>query len=75
MQRINTTIVAIDALYFSRPAEQYKAFRIKRELNKAYCGYFIRENDTTGQGEWIATGTYKNRSRYKLFFPVNVWSN
>jgi poly(ADP-ribose) glycohydrolase len=58
MQRINTTIVAIDALYFSRPAEQYKAFRIKRELNKAYCGYFIRENDTTGQGEWIATGNW-----------------
>jgi len=57
MQRINTTVVAIDALYFSKPSEQYKSFRIKRELNKAYCGFYIRENNATGQSQWIATGT------------------
>ncbi|TGZ76124.1 hypothetical protein CRM22_000007 [Opisthorchis felineus] len=37
--RWKTTVVAIDATYFSSPKAQFTPEMIQRELNKAYCGF------------------------------------
>ncbi|XP_048474689.1 poly(ADP-ribose) glycohydrolase-like isoform X2 [Rhincodon typus] len=37
--RRQTEIVAIDAIHFRDPTEQYKLHNLDRELHKAYCGF------------------------------------
>ncbi|KAM4703493.1 poly(ADP-ribose) glycohydrolase [Rhinophrynus dorsalis] len=39
-QRRTTEIVAIDAFHFRRYIDQFAPDKIKRELNKAFCGFF-----------------------------------
>nr|XP_015196510.1 PREDICTED: poly(ADP-ribose) glycohydrolase-like isoform X2 [Lepisosteus oculatus] len=38
--RLRTEIVAIDALKFQNPSEQFNMGSVTRELNKAYCGFY-----------------------------------
>ncbi|KAF2904999.1 hypothetical protein ILUMI_01183 [Ignelater luminosus] len=40
--RRRTSIVAIDALRFTRPIEQYNTSNVFREINKAYAGFHSR---------------------------------
>eukprot|EP01117_Protostelium_nocturnum_P014246 TRINITY_DN5411_c0_g1_i1.p1 TRINITY_DN5411_c0_g1~~TRINITY_DN5411_c0_g1_i1.p1 ORF type:complete len:553 (-),score=149.31 TRINITY_DN5411_c0_g1_i1:10-1668(-) len=54
---IDTTIVAMDAVDFIRPAEQYKERWIMRELNKAFCGFFSDADDVKPL-QAIATGNW-----------------
>ncbi|XP_047228453.1 poly(ADP-ribose) glycohydrolase isoform X2 [Girardinichthys multiradiatus] len=37
--RLKRQILAIDALHFRHPRDQYNMAKIRRELNKAYCGF------------------------------------
>ncbi|XP_064457602.1 poly(ADP-ribose) glycohydrolase-like [Ornithodoros turicata] len=52
-----TEVVAMDALYFHRQSDQYKPSAIKRELNKAFCG-FSRPGTPPGHLSAIATGNW-----------------
>ncbi len=50
-------VVAIDAMYFSKPSIQYNMKYIKRELIKAYAG-FRTQGSTPNQAFPIATGNW-----------------
>uniref|UniRef100_A0A7M4ETU8 Poly(ADP-ribose) glycohydrolase n=1 Tax=Crocodylus porosus TaxID=8502 RepID=A0A7M4ETU8_CROPO len=52
-----TEIVAIDAFHFRRFLDQFSPEKIKRELNKAYCG-FARPNVPPQHLSAIATGNW-----------------
>lgn len=56
-ERKCTEVVAMDALCFSRTLEQYKPANIKRELNKAYCGFMCPEKPSAELSA-IATGNW-----------------
>ncbi|XP_055369137.1 poly(ADP-ribose) glycohydrolase isoform X2 [Betta splendens] len=52
--RLQRQIVAMDALHFKHPSEQYDVRKVQRELNKAYCGF-----KKVGAGEPdVATGKW-----------------
>ncbi|KAH0548451.1 hypothetical protein KQX54_001365 [Cotesia glomerata] len=55
--RRKTSIVAIDALYFTHEYRQYQGRSIIRELNKAYVGFIPSEMPNT-QLSGIATGNW-----------------
>lgn len=46
-RRKKTYVVAIDALSFHKPHQQFQEFALKRELNKAFVGYFHDPSDET----------------------------
>lgn len=52
-----TQIVAMDATHFYKPEQQYQYHFVKRELNKAYCGFY---DDTLPPAHLpaIATGNW-----------------
>lgn len=52
-----TDVVAMDALCFHRHAEQYRPCAVKRELNKAYCG-FLCSDVPPAHRPAIATGNW-----------------
>ncbi|KAG5272415.1 hypothetical protein AALO_G00165260 [Alosa alosa] len=54
--RLHRQIVAIDALNFKHPKEQYQMKKIKRELNKAFVGF--REEGHFAQLPTVATGNW-----------------
>ncbi|XP_021254633.1 poly(ADP-ribose) glycohydrolase isoform X2 [Numida meleagris] len=56
-QRRYTEIVAIDAFHFRRFLDQFGPDKIRRELNKAYCG-FSRPNVPPQNLSAIATGNW-----------------
>lgn len=56
-QRRYTEIVAIDAFHFRRFLDQFGPEKIRRELNKAYCG-FSRPNVPPQNLSAIATGNW-----------------
>ncbi|XP_005153693.2 poly(ADP-ribose) glycohydrolase isoform X1 [Melopsittacus undulatus] len=56
-QRRYTEIVAIDAFHFRRFLDQFGPEKIRRELNKAYCGFF-RPNVPPQHLSAIATGNW-----------------
>ncbi|XP_067876663.1 poly(ADP-ribose) glycohydrolase [Heterodontus francisci] len=56
-QRRNTEIVAIDALHFRRYLDQFSPCNLKREINKAYCG-FVRPGADPRNLSAIATGNW-----------------
>ncbi|XP_035394350.1 poly(ADP-ribose) glycohydrolase isoform X1 [Cygnus atratus] len=56
-QRRCTEIVAIDAFHFRRFLDQFGPEKIRRELNKAYCG-FSRPNVPPQHLSAIATGNW-----------------
>ncbi|XP_010368646.2 poly(ADP-ribose) glycohydrolase isoform X1 [Rhinopithecus roxellana] len=56
-QRRCTEIVAIDALHFRRYLDQFVPEKIRRELNKAYCG-FLRPGISSENLSAVATGNW-----------------
>ncbi|XP_068838416.1 poly(ADP-ribose) glycohydrolase [Capricornis sumatraensis] len=56
-QRRSTEIVAIDALHFRRYLDQFAPEKIRRELNKAYCG-FLRPGVSSENLSAVATGNW-----------------
>ncbi|XP_075697874.1 poly(ADP-ribose) glycohydrolase isoform X2 [Rhinoderma darwinii] len=56
-QRRTTEIVAIDAFHFRNHVDQFSPDKIKRELNKAYCGFF-REGIQPENLSAVATGNW-----------------
>ncbi|KAH0510263.1 Poly(ADP-ribose) glycohydrolase [Microtus ochrogaster] len=56
-QRRCTEIVAIDALHFRRYLDQFVPEKMKRELNKAYCG-FLRPGVPPENLSAVATGNW-----------------
>ncbi|XP_068114923.1 poly(ADP-ribose) glycohydrolase-like isoform X4 [Hyperolius riggenbachi] len=56
-QRRTTEIVAIDAIHFRRYIDQFTPEKIKRELNKAYCGFY-REGILPESLSAVATGNW-----------------
>lgn len=56
-QRRSTEIVAIDALHFRRHLDQFVPEKIRRELNKAYCG-FLRPGVSSENLSAVATGNW-----------------
>lgn len=57
-ERRCTEIVAMDALCFVKPQEQYRPNNIRRELNKAYCGFICQPEIPLAQRSAIATGNW-----------------
>lgn len=56
-ERLHRQIVAIDALNFKNPKEQYHKNKIKRELNKAFVGFSERDVSPSNLPT-IATGNW-----------------
>lgn len=56
-QRRTTEIVAIDAFHFRSYIDQFSPDKIKRELNKAYCGFY-REGIKPENLSAVATGNW-----------------
>ncbi|XP_058155133.1 poly(ADP-ribose) glycohydrolase isoform X2 [Dasypus novemcinctus] len=56
-QRRCTEVVAIDALHFRRYLDQFLPEKIRRELNKAYCG-FLRPGVSSENLSAVATGNW-----------------
>ncbi|XP_075999659.1 poly(ADP-ribose) glycohydrolase [Genypterus blacodes] len=56
-QRRCTEIVAIDALHFKYFLHQFQPNKIRRELNKAYCG-FARPEESSRSLAAVATGNW-----------------
>ncbi|KAM6156870.1 poly(ADP-ribose) glycohydrolase isoform 2-T2 [Erethizon dorsatum] len=56
-QRRCTEIVAIDALHFRRYLDQFVPEKMRRELNKAYCG-FLRPGIPSENLSAVATGNW-----------------
>ncbi|XP_053267230.1 poly(ADP-ribose) glycohydrolase [Pleuronectes platessa] len=52
--RLQRQILAIDALHFKNPREQYSMIKVTRELNKAFCGFKGHGDDEPD----IATGKW-----------------
>ncbi|XP_049270838.1 poly(ADP-ribose) glycohydrolase isoform X1 [Rhipicephalus sanguineus] len=57
-ERRCTEVVAMDALCFAKPQEQYRPSNIRRELNKAYCGFFCPPEIPRAERSTIATGNW-----------------
>ncbi|XP_057315737.1 poly(ADP-ribose) glycohydrolase-like [Hydractinia symbiolongicarpus] len=53
--RLYTQVVAIDAHVFHNYTDQFKSVSLKRELEKAYCGFL---DTSTSQPSAIATGNW-----------------
>lgn len=53
----STEIVAIDALHFRRYLDQFVPEKMRRELNKAYCG-FLRPGVSSENLSAVATGNW-----------------
>ncbi|XP_075073101.1 poly(ADP-ribose) glycohydrolase [Mixophyes fleayi] len=73
-QRRTTEIVAIDAFHFRHHLDQFIPDKIKRELNKAYCGFFREgiqpENlSAIATGNW-GCGAFKGDSRLKSLLQL-----
>ncbi|KAG7476874.1 hypothetical protein MATL_G00087440 [Megalops atlanticus] len=51
-QRRKRQIVAIDALHFKYPREQFNMKKVTRELNKAYCGFSGDYFHEVATGNW-----------------------
>ena len=57
--RKETHLVAMDALVISQSLSQFKPGLMRRELNKAYCGFMNSDATTTcGKPMAVATGTW-----------------
>lgn len=53
--RMLTEIVAVDAIHFDITNDQYKPESMKREMNKAFCGFF---SDAPHKLSAVATGNW-----------------
>ncbi|XP_067879097.1 poly(ADP-ribose) glycohydrolase-like isoform X2 [Heterodontus francisci] len=72
--RRHTQIVAIDAINFQNPADQYKPHYLERELNKAYCGFSCHvipawRHSAVATGNW-GCGAYKGDAKLKALIQI-----
>ncbi|KAK5649231.1 hypothetical protein RI129_000260 [Pyrocoelia pectoralis] len=70
--RRRTSIVAIDALYFGNPQEQYSSSCILREINKAYVGFHSRldtQLPAVATGNW-GCGAFRGDPSLKLLLQL-----
>uniref|UniRef100_T1INV1 poly(ADP-ribose) glycohydrolase n=1 Tax=Strigamia maritima TaxID=126957 RepID=T1INV1_STRMM len=56
-RRLNQ-LVAIDATHFKQSKEQFREKWLRRETNKAYCGFFDRSNGGGSAAAAVATGNW-----------------
>ncbi|XP_050997723.1 poly(ADP-ribose) glycohydrolase isoform X2 [Acomys russatus] len=73
-QRRCTEIVAVDALHFRRYLDQFVPEKVRRELNKAYCGFFRpgvpSENlSAVATGNW-GCGAFGGDARLKALIQI-----
>ncbi|XP_028830725.1 poly(ADP-ribose) glycohydrolase [Denticeps clupeoides] len=72
-KRLHRQIVAIDALNLKRTEDQYTERNIKRELNKAYCGFVDTHNANTlpaiATGNW-GCGAFHGESKLKALIQM-----
>ncbi|KAM4032091.1 poly(ADP-ribose) glycohydrolase isoform 1-T1 [Anomaloglossus baeobatrachus] len=73
-QRRTTEIVAIDAFHFRSHIDQFTPDKIRRELNKAYCGFFRdgippEELSAVATGNW-GCGAFGGDSRLKALIQL-----
>ncbi|XP_067857418.1 poly(ADP-ribose) glycohydrolase-like [Heptranchias perlo] len=69
-----TEIVAIDAVNFRNPLDQYEAYFLERELKKAFCGFSHRvlpdrQPLTVATGNW-GCGVYKGDVKLKALIQI-----
>lgn len=69
-----TSIVAIDALYFTHPQSQFNINNITRELNKAYVGFVGCEGNKNnlppvGTGNW-GCGAFRGNPKLKVLLQL-----
>ena len=69
-----TSIVAIDALYFTHPQSQFNISNITRELNKAYVGFVGCEGNKNnlppvGTGNW-GCGAFRGNPKLKVLLQL-----
>ncbi|CAM4728952.1 unnamed protein product [Leuciscus chuanchicus] len=62
-------IVAIDALDFKNPKEQYTKENIKRELNKAFVGFHGQPKTAIATGNW-GCGAFKGDPKLKALIQL-----
>ncbi|KAB0793201.1 hypothetical protein PPYR_12821 [Photinus pyralis] len=70
--RRRTSIVAIDALFFGNPLEQYNPSSILREVNKAYVGFHSRldsQLSAVATGNW-GCGAFRGDPNLKLLIQL-----
>ncbi|XP_061490987.1 poly(ADP-ribose) glycohydrolase isoform X2 [Rhineura floridana] len=73
-QRRCTEIVAMDAFHFRRFLDQFAPEKIRRELNKAYCGFFRpgippHHLSAVATGNW-GCGAFGGDSRLKALIQI-----
>lgn len=56
--RRQTVVVAMDALHLRDKDSQFKPGLLRRELNKAYCGFMGGDPTPCGRGMAVATGNW-----------------
>ncbi|XP_059497097.1 poly(ADP-ribose) glycohydrolase isoform X2 [Stegostoma tigrinum] len=74
--RRQTEIVAIDAIHFRDPMEQYKLHSLDRELHKAYCGFSNAHrvvpawtNTPIATGNW-GCGAFRGDAKLKALVQI-----
>lgn len=76
---MSVTVVAMDATHFHTPNHQYQREKILRELNKAYCGFYIDVDEPRPQAA-VATGSIlfynhlcSQHHFSRIFFDFSDW--
>ncbi|XP_078285174.1 poly(ADP-ribose) glycohydrolase-like isoform X2 [Rhinoraja longicauda] len=73
-QRRRTQIVAMDAVKFDNPLDQYNPHYLKRELTKAFCGFSCRvlpdqHRTAVATGNW-GCGAFKGDVKLKALIQI-----
>lgn len=74
LRRKMTHVVAIDALSLHKPHLQYEEFALKREINKAYVGFYHEPSDDTppipiATGHW-GCGAFRGHKPLKALLQL-----
>lgn len=74
--RKQTTIVAIDAIYFSKPINQFNRAYVLREVNKTYIGFHSRQPyqlPAVATGNW-GCGAFRGNPHIKFLIQLMACS-
>lgn len=64
---MDTSVIAMDAVHFLNPNQQFEERWIVRELNKSYCGFYLDKDDVRPP-KAIATGSKPKISKQSFFY-------